>query len=98
MTTSSGYDSVRAFISQAGEDSRVEVNQRALIDKVTRDIISSCFGGAEVVAKTVAVITLGVVGCDSLCKYLLTKNAPKFAFYIRVTDPCEIRDTWRSLS
>ena len=34
MASSSAYDDVRAAIAEKGSDARVEVNQRALIDKV----------------------------------------------------------------
>jgi hypothetical protein len=37
MASSSAYDDVRAAIAEKGSDARVEVNQRALIDKVRQD-------------------------------------------------------------
>ena len=37
----SSYDSIRSSIQASGSDARVEVNQRALIDKVCLDTFSN---------------------------------------------------------
>lgn len=50
------YDNIRASIVSSGEDSRVEVNQRALIDKV-------CFAFPQLVL----ILTLTFPDSSALC-------------------------------